>query len=162
MYLVVRSFESGERRWTVNELAAELDLPSAALGPVIDALEGAGLLVSTEREALLPARDPAAITLAEVLRVVRTGRPQGGALIREARTVAAADAAADRVEASIDRALAGRTLREFVTERPGLHGELALEFGDEADATAAGEDARTEGPQPRAADEPPSRTGTRR
>jgi membrane protein len=114
MFLVGRSFESGERRWSVNALSTELGVPSGALGPVVDALERCGLLTGTEDEALLPGRDPERILLADVLDAVRDGRAGRAAMLRRARTVPAADAACDAVDEAIRATLAKRTLKDFV------------------------------------------------
>lgn len=117
MYLVGRSFESGDRRWTVNELSTELGVPSGALGPVVDTLERCGLLTGTDDEAFVPGRDPATIFLDEILNAVRDGRAGRAAMLRRARTVPAADAACEAVERAIRDTLAQRTLKEFVQSR---------------------------------------------
>ena len=73
MYLIGRDYRAGGPHWTCNRLAAELDVPAAALAPVLGCLEDSSLLVATEKELLLPGRDPAAIELATVIQAVRTG-----------------------------------------------------------------------------------------
>jgi membrane protein len=117
MYLVGRAFESGERRWTVNALSRELGVPSGALGPVVDTLERCGLLTGTDDEAFVPGRDPATITLQEILDAIRDGRAGRAAMLRRAHTVPAADAACDAVEAAIRDTLGQRTLKDFAQER---------------------------------------------
>lgn len=114
MYLIGRSFETGDRRWTVSELSASLDVPSGALGPVIDALERAGLLAATDAEAFVPGRDPAQITLDVVLNAVREGRAGRASMIRRARTVPAAEEACDLVDQAIRERLGRQTLKDFV------------------------------------------------
>ena len=98
MYLVARAFESGTRRYRIATLAEALEVPSIALGPVVDALEDAGLLETTDREALLPARDLARITLDEVLAAVRDGNFGRAMTLREAAIVEPAVTACRRVD----------------------------------------------------------------
>ena len=71
MYLVGVSHVEGAPCWTINGLAARLQLPGAFVARCVDALEAAGLLITTEHETLLPARDLAGIGLVEVLGVAR-------------------------------------------------------------------------------------------
>jgi membrane protein len=119
MFLVARSFESGDRRWSLRDLAAELAIPSGALAPVVDALEHGGLLEATESESYLLGRDPAAVTLDAILSTVRDERSGRAAMLRHARTLPAADEAAELVDAAIRERLGRRTLREFVTRTDG-------------------------------------------
>lgn len=113
MYLVTRAFETGERRYRVATLAEALAVPSAALGSVVDALESAGILEATEGEVLLPARDPARVTLDEVLAAVRDGGYGKAMTLRNAAVVPAADEACGRVDDAIRRELGRVTLRDF-------------------------------------------------
>ena len=113
MYLVVRAFESGERRCSVATLADALAVPSGALGPLVDALERAGIVESTEGEALLPAKDPARITLHEVLAAVRDGGSGRALTLTQAAIVAPAEEVCGRIDAAIRRELGDRSLRDF-------------------------------------------------
>jgi membrane protein len=118
MYLVTRAFESGGRRHRVATVAEALAVPSIALGPIVDALEAAGLLETTDSEALLPARDPARITLDEVLAAVREGNFGRAMMLREAAIVGPAEAACGRVDAAIRDELGRVSLREFAAAPP--------------------------------------------
>ena len=71
MFLVGESHLRGSARWTVNALAARLQLPGVLIARCVDALEAAGLLISSEHETLLPARDLATIRIVDVLGVAR-------------------------------------------------------------------------------------------
>ncbi len=71
MYLVARSHLRGGERWSINALAAELSLPGVAVTRSADALEAAGLLVTTEQETLLPGRDAGYIPLQEIFAAAR-------------------------------------------------------------------------------------------
>ena len=71
MFLVARSHVRGGERWSIGSLAAELALPGVAVARSADALEAAGLLVTTDQETLLPGRDAGYIPLQEILAVAR-------------------------------------------------------------------------------------------
>lgn len=78
MYLVARSHLQGSERWSINALAAELALPGVAVTRIADALEAAGLLVTTEHETLLPGRDAGRIPLQEIIAIARSANSVHG------------------------------------------------------------------------------------
>jgi membrane protein len=112
MYLIGRDYAAGETRWSANSLAAELDIPSIALAPVLHCLEQTGLLLATEREQFVPGRDIATIRLAEIFEVVRA--LHSGRLAIAIRSVGPAVALLNQVEASIEEPLKGRSLKDFI------------------------------------------------
>src|SRR4029077_16199705 len=57
MYFVGRSHVGGGRLWSLNRLSNELGLPGIAVAQMATALERAGLLIVTEDDELVPARD---------------------------------------------------------------------------------------------------------
>jgi membrane protein len=71
MMLVGQTFRSPGKRIDSVELASQLHIPSIALVPVQEALEQAGLLLSTERELLVPGREMSRIRLTDILQTVR-------------------------------------------------------------------------------------------
>ena len=71
MYLVGRTHVAGGRRWTVNRLATELGLPGIAVAQMASTLERAGLLIVTEWDELVPARDIGRIGVYEILDIAR-------------------------------------------------------------------------------------------
>jgi membrane protein len=71
MYLVGRAHVAGGRRWSVNRLATELGLPGIAVAQMGAALERAGLLIITEYDELVPARDIGRIGVYEILEIAR-------------------------------------------------------------------------------------------
>lgn len=111
MVLAARGFAGSGPRPAAASAAATLGVPASVLGPVLRRLEAAGLLTRSEREELLPNRDPQQITVTEILEVARgTGPAQAmddsrwpGAVRRMERELA------DTVAAK----LAGRTLAEL-------------------------------------------------
>jgi membrane protein len=71
MYLVGRTHVAGGRRWTVNRLATELGLPGIAVAQMTSTLERASLLIVTEWDELVPARDIGRIGVYEILEIAR-------------------------------------------------------------------------------------------
>jgi membrane protein len=112
MYLIGREYGAGKTYWTGNGLAAELDIPSIALAPVLACLERGGLIVATEKEEFLPARDLAGILLINIVDAVRTRHP--GRLMIDMRCLAAATRVMHDVETAIRKELDGRTLKDWI------------------------------------------------
>jgi membrane protein len=71
MYFAGRAHVTGGRRWSVNRLANELGLPAIAVAHMANALERARLLIVTEDDELVPARDVGSIGVHEILDIAR-------------------------------------------------------------------------------------------
>lgn len=112
MQLIGRDFAAGKRYWTGNRLAAALEVPSAALSPVLASLEAAGIIVATEQECWLPARSMESIALADILCAVRSSRP--GRIAVSATATPAANAIMLEIEDSMRERLRSRTLADLV------------------------------------------------
>jgi membrane protein len=113
------AFTHGTRRPGPGQIAEELGLPGIVLSPVLARLESAGLLTRSEHDELLPNRDPARITLREILAAVREPRQPDEVLavgwplaVRQVQ---------GRVAAAIDGTLGDETLADLVEagRRPG-------------------------------------------
>jgi membrane protein len=115
MYLIGRAYASGTASWTAHALAAELDMPSIALAPVLHCLEENGLILATENEKFVPGKDIAAIRLSEIFRVVRT--LHGGRLAIAIRSIEPAAALMKEVESAQEKPLWDRSLKEFVAAK---------------------------------------------
>jgi membrane protein len=121
MYLVGRSHVAGGRRWTVNALATELGLPGIAVAQMAATLERAGILIVTDLDELLPARDIGHIDVHEILELARSER-SGHVAPRNLPMPPV-----DRVLAALEEArrsrCGGLSLRDLVEEapRPALH-----------------------------------------
>jgi len=115
---------SNRQGWRAMDLAERFDVPGSVLAPVIDALVEHHLIVETDDDRLLPARDLGQLRLQDALTAVRLGRQEDERLLYKAHTLPAADRFADAVEEAVERALDQRTLREL------------LELSGSADATA--------------------------
>ena len=105
----------GKRQgWRAMDLAERFDVPGSVLAPVIDALVEHQLIVETDDDRLLPARDLGQLRLQDALTAVRLGRQEDERLLHKAHTLPAADRFADAVEEAVERALDQRTLRELL------------------------------------------------
>jgi membrane protein len=113
MYLIGRDYHEGRNRWGAGELAAELDLPEAALAPILASLRSAGLIVATAEERLLPARDPEVIELAAVIEAVRN--PAGGSLLSGWPAAPVARVMAE-VQAGVRDKLRHRSLKDLIRD----------------------------------------------
>jgi membrane protein len=116
MYFVGRTYVTGGKRWSVNGLATELGLPGIAVAQMVTALELAGLLVVTEDDELLPARDIGHIPVSEILEIARNQR--SGHFAPRSLSIPVLD----RLLANIDEARRDHcgdlTLRDLVEEPP--------------------------------------------
>lgn len=90
MTLVGQAFRVSGKDLTLRDIGAGLAIPTIALAPVVGALEEEGLLVTTEKEFLVPGREMSLIRLQDILDVVRvqgsTGAmrdPTWGAVVNE-------------------------------------------------------------------------------
>jgi membrane protein len=116
MYFVGRSHVAGGRRWTVNRLANELGLPGIAVAQMAAAFERAGLLLVTDDDELLPARDIGGMGVYEILDIARSQK-SGHVAPRHLPIPPV-----DRVLASVEEARRNRcadlTLRDLIDEVP--------------------------------------------
>jgi membrane protein len=112
MYLITRDYGSGSAYWTGNGLAQALDVPGVALAPVLAVLERGGLIVATEREQFVPARDPSSIGLIQVFEAVRC--LQGTRLPIDVHAAPCTEGVMSEVDAAIRERLGGRTLKDWV------------------------------------------------
>jgi membrane protein len=112
MYLIARDYAAGKGYWSGTGLAAELDVPSTALAPVLASLERGGLIVATEKEQFVPGRDLDGIQLVSVIDAVRTR--QSGRWLITARSVPSAALVMTEVEAAINEKLGTQSLRDLI------------------------------------------------
>jgi membrane protein len=112
MYLVGKSFRSGEPGWTTSRLAARLEVPSAILATVIRSLECANLIIATEDERLMPGRDLSEIDLNQIVDAAR--RYHRGEPVLHVRGTPEAENLTTLIELALREKLEGKTLRELV------------------------------------------------
>ena len=120
MYLIVNDYRTAQHSWTTNRIAEHLDLPGAALTPIVDALERRKLLLAAEDDSWVPARDPHSIELADVLDAVR--HDTAGPRLSRIRDVAPAVEAARVAEQALHDSLKGKTVAQLVEQgQPHKH-----------------------------------------
>ncbi len=114
MYLIVSDYSAGVR-WTTNRLAEHLEVPGAALAPLMTELEKHRLLIVAEDDTWLPARDPAAIALCDVIDAVR--HQSAGPRLSRIRDIEPAVDAAREAEEAMRAYLRERTVKDLVEEQ---------------------------------------------
>ena len=112
MYLVGCDYQSGAVVWNAARLADRLDVPGAALAPVLARLEQAKLLVATEKESFVPGRDPHAIKLSDIIEALR--RSQHGRAMLVGRAIPQAQELVARIDATVHRDLGDQSLADFI------------------------------------------------
>jgi membrane protein len=112
MYLIVHDYRGDQQRWTINRIAEHLDLPGAAVGPIVTALERGNLLLLAEDETWVPARDPHLIGLAEVLDAVRNDT--AGPRLNRIRDIGPAVQAARNAEQALKDSLKDKTVADLL------------------------------------------------
>ena len=114
MYLIGRAHVTGGPHWTIRALATELGLPGIAIARIAAALERAGLVVATEDDALVPARDIGQIGVHEILQVARHQR--SGDFVPHGMPIPAVDRLVDRLDEAWRQCCADRSLRDLVQD----------------------------------------------
>lgn len=114
MYLVASAYRDASRAVTFDQLAEKLKVPAIALTPVVNSLEQAGLLLSTEREGMVPGRDMARIRLSDILEVVRRHGDTGS--YRGPRWLPGIAALGNELENAVNGVVGERTLADLVDE----------------------------------------------
>ena len=112
MLMVGQKFRAGSPPLTLPTLAAHLRLPVIALEPILDRLDDAGLLTSSADDELLPQREPARITLREIVAAVRDSTAA-----RQAGPDSWPESVCDisgRMQLALDQALGDETLADLL------------------------------------------------
>ncbi len=115
VYLIVHDYCTTEHRWSTHTLAEHLGLPSAAIGPIVAALERKGLLLLAEGDTWVPARDPEVISLLDVYEAVR--KADVGPRLGRIRDIAPAVDAARRAEQALHESLKGRSIKDLIERK---------------------------------------------
>lgn len=113
MCLVAQDFAEPGHGWTDESLAAELSIQRGALEPIMLALRGTGLIVSSANR-LIPGRDPHRIPLTDIIASVR-GHGREWSVSRQSWTPAV-DEIVDRIDDAIQTELGDKTLGQLADE----------------------------------------------
>jgi membrane protein len=114
MYFVASAYRDASRVLSFDELAEKLKVPAIALTPIVNRLEQAGLLLSTDREGMVPGRDMARIRLSDILEVVRKRGETGS--YRGPRWLPGIAALAHELDDAVNGVVGERTLADLVDE----------------------------------------------
>lgn len=114
MYMVGQAFREPSRHLTFDRMSEQLKMPAIALTPVVNDLEEAGLLLTTEKETLMPGRDMSRMRLADILHVVRRYGDTGS--YRGPRWLPGVDKLGKQVDDAVNAVVGDRTLADLVDE----------------------------------------------
>jgi membrane protein len=127
--LVAQRFAVGEPMPSSAELTRALGVPSHVLSTVLEALERSNVLVRNgdDPPRFLPARDPAAIRLAEVLQTVRAAGEEGFLSPAMSMPAPAIDELLARVQQATAASMEGMTLRDLAAREATAAGDTRIE-----------------------------------
>jgi len=120
-YFIVRDWYAGGRRWTIESLANETEIPMPVLVRAIATLEKAGVIGLSGEDAafFVPTLPPETTPLKTVLDAVRSDEGTGHPAIGLPPSPAAIEATIKRVDDAVDDALSAVTLKEFALADAG-------------------------------------------
>jgi membrane protein len=114
MVLIARDYRRGLPHWSASRLADELDVPRAALAPLLAALERAGQLTATEKEQFVPGRDPESIRVSAIIAALRS--PASGRSTPPIRAMAPAIEVLAKIDRALERELGEHSLKDLIAE----------------------------------------------
>jgi membrane protein len=114
MLLVARAHRHAEQRLNVQSLSSALEIPALTLAPIIAGLEDNDLLVSDEKEFLLPGREMARTRLRDILDVVR-GQGETGSH-REPRWAGAIESLGQELDDAVLHTIGDKTLSDLLDQ----------------------------------------------
>ncbi|HEU4779730.1 MAG TPA: YihY/virulence factor BrkB family protein [Steroidobacteraceae bacterium] len=114
MFLIGRSYHDGKTRWSVDSLAHELAMPGIAISRIVHALEDSQLIILTDDERLLPARDLGQITIQEIVDIARNEK--AGQVGWRNLKIAAVDAISKTMDDAWRKSCGDMTLRDLIEE----------------------------------------------
>ena len=120
MFLVGNNYYDNLPALTLEEFAQSLNVPMEALEPVMEALEGYGLLTQTANEppTYLPARPLDTAGLKDVLDAVRGANEMVDLKPQSESAGLAVDQLVDHIDQTMERALQGSTLKDLALSKP--------------------------------------------
>lgn len=115
MIAVGEAFRNPGKNISLEEISRDLNIPTIALAPTITRLEREGLILTTEKENLIPARDLSKISLYDIIDVVRSGGVTGS--YRDPNWSPQVDELAGRIDKAIVASLSDTTLANLLDEQ---------------------------------------------
>ena len=114
MTYVGMAFRKGGVEVSSRDISSNLNIPTIALTPIGEALEEEGLMVSTEKEMLVPGREMSRIRLRDILAVVRVEGTTGS--YREPTWIPETDALANDLDNAVIGVVGDKTLADLLDE----------------------------------------------
>lgn len=114
MFTVGSAFRNSDKTITLQQLGKNLEIASIAVSPIVEALEDAGLLITTEAEALLPGREMSRIKIRDILDPVRQKGETGS--YKDPTWDAKIEELCGKIDKAIDKVIAEQTLAELIDE----------------------------------------------
>ena len=127
-FLIAQHFQHRLPPWSVAALAKRLRVPLEPLEQLLKSLQKASILVavSGQSDAYVPARDPASISVQEILDVVRSAEESRQFALEQIDSEAAVDEVCRDMKAALAEACAGRTLQDLALAYPPLGNDGAM------------------------------------
>ena len=123
MLQVGLAFRDPGRSITANEISDLTNVPSIALTPIVNALEGCGLLRSTEKEELLPGREMSRTRLRDIIDVVRVHGDTGSH--RRPKWSDIVEGMGDEMDAALVNVVGNRSLVDLLDDYENKNREQA-------------------------------------
>lgn len=119
-FLIIQHFQHRLEPWTDVALARRLGIPLETLTQLLEALEKQSIVVTVGdgADGHVPARDPATVTVREVLEAARSAGESHQFRYESIASVPAVDELCAEVDAALERVLGARTMRDLAAANP--------------------------------------------
>jgi membrane protein len=127
-FLIVQHFQYRLEAWTDVALARRLGVPLETLTQLLEAFEKASIVIAVSggSDAYVPARDPASVTVREVLEAARSAGESHQFAYDNILSVPAVDGICGDIDGAIDDALGQRTMRDLALANPPVGNDGAV------------------------------------
>ncbi|MDJ0927563.1 MAG: YhjD/YihY/BrkB family envelope integrity protein [Gammaproteobacteria bacterium] len=114
MGIIARSFRSSNKHPRLEEISREIDLSVVAMVPTLERLQNADLITRTEKNELIPNRDPREIKLVDVIAAVR--EPQAADVFPEGRWPTSVQRMTQQMNDALLQAFGDKNVYDLVDE----------------------------------------------
>ncbi len=114
MLIIGTAFRDSDKSINPRTLSEKLRIPSITVAPIIAGLESNGLLMTTEKDDLLPGREMSRIMLSDILAVVRVDGETGS--YRDPKWAGAIDALGETIDSAVEKPLGDKSLSNLLDE----------------------------------------------
>ena len=137
-FLIVQHFQHRLEPWTNVALARRLGVPVVTLTQLLEAFEKAAIVVAVggDSDAYVPARDPASVTVSEVLETARSAGESHQFSYDNIASVPAVDGICSEIDGAVDDVLGQRTMRDLALANPPAGNDGAVAANEATGLTA--------------------------